>query len=210
MSEYNPFGPLPKIVQVTALGTVTLQFPYRINPQGKPAAVRLTYGQSYELDADDLDELDDSIFDLLDSGVLVYEIIGYNLPASQISYQNGDTEISVQEAIAGITSSGYAPYGSEEHPEVITSAGITSTSAQRALWFIEGDGPTNVTSNPQITPGTMIGQELTLYGMDDTNTVTFHNNNGLVLNGACVLQAGSSLGLIWSGVYWREAFRNDI
>jgi hypothetical protein len=67
-----------------------------------------------------------------------------------------------------------------------------------------------VSSNPQISAGTIVGQELVLKGTDNTNTVTIQNGTGLELNGPCPLRSGSQIYLVWDGTVWGEVSRNGI
>jgi hypothetical protein len=70
--------------------------------------------------------------------------------------------------------------------------------------------PVTVTANPQIAAGTIHGQILQLWGTDSTNTVTYGNGTGLLLNGPRTLILGSVLELGWDGTYWRETYYNQI
>lgn len=105
----------------------------------------------------------------------------------------------------------YTPTGSAGSPVLVTAVGgLTAAGAQREIKFIAGNGgPVTVTATPQIAAGTIIGQELTLRGTNDTNTVALGDGNGLLLNGACTLRNGSSLALLWDGTLWVEVARND-
>lgn len=92
-----------------------------------------------------------------------------------------------------------------------TNSVIATTSDQRQHWYIKsGGGQLNITSNPTIDPGTIIGQEMLLQGCDDSNTVRFQDGNGMRLNGDCVFRNNSHLYLIWNGNTWLEITRNDI
>ena len=106
----------------------------------------------------------------------------------------------------------YVPEGTRTSPNLITAVGgISIADQQREFQFIAGNaGPVVVTANPQIEPGTIIGQELLLTGTHASNTVSLANGTGLLLNGSCVLALGSTLYLIWDGNTWREISRNDI
>ncbi len=92
---------------------------------------------------------------------------------------------------------------------IVAGTGIAFTGADaRQLWFIEGSGgAVDVSANPQIAAATTVGQELTLVGRSDTNTVTLENGTGLDLNGECVLGASSVLSLVWDGSAWVEMSR---
>jgi predicted acyltransferase (DUF342 family) len=104
----------------------------------------------------------------------------------------------------------YVPSGTRASPANITAVGgITFGGQQRELAFIQGSGGhINVTANPQISAGTSVGQELTLIGRNDSQTVTLENGDGLELNGEAVLGASDSLSLVWDGTSWVEISRN--
>jgi hypothetical protein len=83
-----------------------------------------------------------------------------------------------------------------------------SGNAQRSLHFIEGSGGhIEITANPQIVAGTIIGQELILYGSDNDATVTYNDGNGLSLNGSATLGLNQQLALLWNGNVWSEMWR---
>jgi hypothetical protein len=102
------------------------------------------------------------------------------------------------------------PHGSLIAPVVIEAAvGVLIFDAPRELQYVIGDGPTEVTANPQVAPGSFIGQELILLGSSDANMVVLHNGDGLALNGICALGRSASLYLVWNGSRWVEVLRND-
>lgn len=97
----------------------------------------------------------------------------------------------------------------------IGTDGITSASRQMSVTemdqvlFVKGDsGPIDVTANPQIEAHEDPGAILTIVGMNDTDTLTLNNGNGLVLNGTCVLGLNCILELIWCGDNYIELGRN--
>lgn len=77
------------------------------------------------------------------------------------------------------------------------------------MCFVDGDGGAiNLTSNPQVAVPTAIGQELTIVGTDDTNTLQLDNGDGLELNGPCILGAKSMITLkALSLTTWTEKSR---
>lgn len=85
-------------------------------------------------------------------------------------------------------------------------------------WIIKGDGasvgaggPADLSAlNPQIAPGTVVGQRILLVGTDNTATVKIANGNSLILNGFYIMQNGSLIELSWDGTNWREISRNEI
>jgi len=100
--------------------------------------------------------------------------------------------------------------GTRASPNLITAAGGIGFVGvgDRNTWFIKGNAaPITVTANPQIAAGTNVGQELRLFGTDDTNTVTLQDGTGLDLNGEWVGGNGSRLSLFWDGSNWSEESR---
>lgn len=106
----------------------------------------------------------------------------------------------------------YIVSGSPDEPKLITAVdGIGLTNVSREMIFLKGDGgPVIVTASPRIQRGIVQGQELAIFGVDDTDSVTLQNGNGLLLNGVCVLKNGASLYAIWRGDVWCEVGRNDV
>lgn len=77
------------------------------------------------------------------------------------------------------------------------------------ILFVQGDsGPVSVTSNPQIEAHESVGAIITIVGMDDTKTLTFHNGDGLVLSGTAELRLNCILELLWCGDNYIELGRN--
>ena len=100
--------------------------------------------------------------------------------------------------------------GSKASPQALVAgtAFVPSAFQSKQLAFIKGSGgAVTVTANPQIAAGTQVGQELTLIGGDDTNTVTYANGTGLDLNGGIVLDTNQVLRLVWDGTNWHETNR---
>jgi hypothetical protein len=93
---------------------------------------------------------------------------------------------------------------------IVATSGLAITATdQRGQWYIQGSGgAVTVTASPQISAGSIIGQELMLDGVSDTNSVTFTNGSGLALNGNAVLGSGNVLTLFWNGSVWQEQARN--
>jgi len=102
----------------------------------------------------------------------------------------------------------YTVYGSTGSPVVVSSSGISSTSQQRQLYIVKtSSGAVNVTANPQITAGTVVGQELVIMGTSSSNYPIFSNGNGLSLNGTANITDNATLNLIWNGTVWSEQSR---
>lgn len=76
------------------------------------------------------------------------------------------------------------------------------------IWFVAGNGGAiDITSNPQIAAGTVVGQRLVLIGCHDTNTIKFENGTGLVLkegSAEAFLFASSSMEFVWDGTTWTQ------
>lgn len=102
--------------------------------------------------------------------------------------------------------------GSCVSPVSITaSGGITTSNAVRQMIFVKGSsGAVDITVNPQVSAGTVIGQELVIKGCSDTDTLKIEDGNGLQLNGFYTLVNGSKIYLTWDGTTWGEVTRNDI
>jgi len=101
--------------------------------------------------------------------------------------------------------------GSAGAPQAITAAGgIAFTGSDYFnMWFVQGSGgPVDLSANPQIAAGSVVGQRLLLRGCSNTNTVKLEDATGLLLNGECILSLGSMIELFWSGSTWDEISRN--
>lgn len=99
--------------------------------------------------------------------------------------------------------------GSEGVPELITAGGgIAIADVPVEMIFVAGNGgPIDITVDPQIAVGTTIGQELTIVGTSDANTVLLQDGTGLKLNGALLLKAKTNITLLWTGTVWKEVGR---
>lgn len=92
-----------------------------------------------------------------------------------------------------------------------TSDTIIPSGFAMEIFFVSSDGgAVTSTASPQINPGTDTGQMVRLVGDSDTDTITFVDGLGLVLNGNATLAANSTLDLMWNGTNWIEVARNDI
>lgn len=121
---------------------------------------------------------------------------------------------SAAAAAASAGSFGLVVAGAHNAPSAITAAGgIPATTAQRNKRYIQGSGgAVDVTANPQIAAGTNDGDELTLVGCSDTNTVLLENGTGLIMNGPYTMKDGSLIKFNWDAVQslWLEEYRNDL
>jgi len=104
-------------------------------------------------------------------------------------------------------------FGSRSSPvELVAGTALSpAADALEQTHFIQGDGgAVNVSADPQIAPGSRVGQMLRLICCHDTNTVTYEDGTGLILNGTYVMVSNSLLSLVWDGSNWVEEYRNGI
>ena len=104
--------------------------------------------------------------------------------------------------------------GTTASPQTITAVGGVAFSGTEAnnVWFVQGptaDTDVEVTANPQIAAGVLIGQSLTLIGRSDSARLIFEDGTGLALKGAMVIGLQSVIQLIWDGTVWVEQGRNE-
>lgn len=113
-------------------------------------------------------------------------------------------------ASAAAASAGMTLYGTYAGPLNITAAGgITNNIPGEQGQFIHGSpGAVVISANPQIQAGTVIGQRITLIGVDDANTVKLTNGNGLRMNGDITLGDGDLIRFFYDGTSWQEEYRN--
>lgn len=98
--------------------------------------------------------------------------------------------------------------GTVASPITITTSGITASVSQRqAQIVVSSGGAVTVTANPQISAGTVLGQEMILTGTSDTNYPILNDGTGLALNGSMSLKNNSTIYLFWNGVVWAEISR---
>ncbi len=91
----------------------------------------------------------------------------------------------------------------------VTTAGITALARTREeIIFTTCAGVVDVSANPQISAGTMIGQKLLIVHRHATNTLLLQDSDGLAINGDCLMALNSTLELMWEGTVWLETGRN--
>lgn len=103
--------------------------------------------------------------------------------------------------------------GAWSSPIPITAGvGISPAGHPDEVIFIKAASAVDITVNPQIAAGTSEGQRLRLIYAWATGSVLLEHGNGLIMNGAYLMQQGSSIDFIWSAgaSAWLEAGRNDI
>lgn len=123
---------------------------------------------------------------------------------------SGLLKIDTGSAWSSVSGGSLVVSGSRASPNAIVAASGISVSAvaPRQLQFIQGSGgAVDVSANPQIAAGSTVGQELTLVGRSDTNTVLLEHGTGLSLNGPWLAEEDSVLNLIWDSVNWVEVSR---
>lgn len=137
-----------------------------------------------------------------------------NYPGGIISVKEDGTGFEIASTVGQIGAANSAGYYvragmSRGLPAtVLAASGVVTSGVQREVVFVQSTGGTiAVAKNPQITPGTSIGQELIVIGCSAINILTLANGNGLDLGSTMSLGAGNALGLIWDGANWSEVFR---
>lgn len=104
----------------------------------------------------------------------------------------------------------YTPYGSTVAPVIVTPAGLASTADQRQQFFIKSSGGgMPVAGNPQVSPGTIVGQEVRLIGTSDVDYPIFNDGNGMKFNGPISLKNRILIDFYWDGLFWCESNRNN-
>lgn len=108
-------------------------------------------------------------------------------------------------------------FGDRSGPKIIDPAvGITSVAndfdpqVDEQIIFLKGlnAGENQVTVDPQIEDGQVLGQKLTLYSVSATDYLRFEHGRGLRINGPWIGdEAGKTLTLVWDGVDWSESAR---
>ena len=109
-------------------------------------------------------------------------------------------------------------FGSTGSPRsVVAATGITSgashmsTTASKQIIFVVGSvaGESDVSASPQITAGTIVGQEMRIVGTSDSDYILLEDGTGLSLNGPWYSYNNDTLDLYWNGTVWSEFSRRD-
>jgi len=200
-------GPQPKVLRIIALERVCIQFPYREDIQGSPADVVLSRGEFYDLNEDDLEELSDTIDNLLANGSITTVQIGYYHNADALGYYTGSGFISIQseiEIILGMI--GGAPPNTGKLAEV--SGNTVLNSSQN---YVIVNSPTDciITLPLKSTVITTIGTDkfsnMFVIKNAGTTKVTVAGQGGDLIDGdpsALIVFQYESLSLIPSTVEW--------
>lgn len=125
-------------------------------------------------------------------------------------------ELAQAEAEAAAQATVGLVFGSEGTPKIVVAgdgivgADFIDTAALNQTIFVEGvnAGENDITANPQIAAGTVVGQNLRIVGANNTNYIKLETGNGLLLNGFWLSNNDSILSLFWTGSVWREQWRN--
>jgi len=102
--------------------------------------------------------------------------------------------------------------GNPGSPNNITAAGgvTANTTIPFQTIFVQGSGgAVTITANPAITTGAVVGQEVTLIGESDTNTLTINDGNGVSQNGPMLLRQNSAITYQADGTNWVEISRRN-
>ena len=102
-------------------------------------------------------------------------------------------------------------YGSLVAPIIITATGgIISTADPEATMFISSNSTFNVTANPQITPGVLLGQVLNLFWVPNAGfTIQLADGNGINIEGTITFRPKTVFQVTWNGVVWQESYRSQ-
>lgn len=141
------------------------------------------------------------------SGVAQFKTL---VQGANITLSEDANTVTIAASGGGGGSGGLTVYGDPTPLTITAGGGVTSTTDQRAIQYLKtSGGPVVVTANPQISAGTLDGQELYLAGTSATNYPILANGNGLSLNGPIDLTDNSGIILIWksSTSLWIEMSR---
>lgn len=151
------------------------------------------------------------IFKTLTAGLLQFKKLIAGSNVTIVDNLDGTVTISASGGGGGGGGGALVAYGTFLSPQVVVpAAGIASTTDARAVRFLKGQvggGEQFVTANPQIAPGTTVGQELILKGCNDTDYPALQDGNGVSLNGVIKLKQNASIYLLWNGILWDEISR---
>lgn len=121
-----------------------------------------------------------------------------------------------QGAAAPIWVTRYATQGTRQTGTSISAAtAITATvNVDNTIFVVGNGGPVVVTATtPFVTTNMTVGQEMSVCGTSNTNTVTYNNGNNLVLTGTATLGKDMCIKLFYAGsdgtnAAWIENWRN--
>ncbi len=100
-------------------------------------------------------------------------------------------------------------------PDTIATFEVTANTdtlpSTAAILFISAASQFDLSSDPSIEPGTVLGQRLTvLFDQDSPGSVNISGDNTvlLVLDDHFLLQSNLGIAFMWDGTYWLELNRN--
>ena len=133
--------------------------------------------------------------------------------AAETAQAAAEAAQAAAEAAAAGAGGGYTVENTRGSPYAVVAGNgvvISDNTKQRIKKYIQGSGgAVDISANPQVTAGTIDGQELLLVGRSDTNTVQLDDGTGLSLQGPCILGADQSIKLTWDGTNWVEESRSN-
>lgn len=130
-------------------------------------------------------------------------------------YDNNATRWQVVGGSGGGTVTLYGSTGSPR--SVVSATGITSgashmsTSVSDQVIFVVAStaGENDISANPQIEAGTVVGQKMTIVGTSDDDFIKLEDGTGLSLAGPWYSYDKKSLDVWWNGTVWTERSRRD-
>ena len=129
-----------------------------------------------------------------------------------------DNNASRWTAVGGSGGGTVTIFGSTGSPRsIVAGTGITSgashmsasVSEQRIFVVGNSAGENDLSANPQITAGTIVGQKMYIIGTSDSDYIKLEDGNGLSLNGPWFSYNNRVLRLYWNGTVWSEDGRRD-
>lgn len=129
-----------------------------------------------------------------------------------------DNNASRWTAVGGSGGGTVTLFGSTGSPRsIVAGTGITSGSSHMSasvseqIIFVVGNsaGENDISANPQITAGTIIGQKMNIVGTSDDNFIKLEDGTGLDLSSPWYSYNKKVLKLYWNGSVWSENGRRD-
>ena len=107
-----------------------------------------------------------------------------------------------------------AVYGNYAAPVSIDpTVGIVPSSAQDQTWYVKpiAAGAFPITASPAIAAGMMLGQKITIKGVDPANylSISSASSSGTNQNGIVNLTNNQAIQYEWDGAVWNENFRRN-
>lgn len=138
------------------------------------------------------------------------ELAETNAELAEVGAEASEIAAAASAAAAAAAASGAIPdiTGTRASPSaIVAGTGIAFTGNSYVnIWFVEGSGgAVDISADPQIAAGNIIGQRLILIGRSDTNTVKLEHGTGLSLSGGSgeiYLFADSIVEFMWDGTNW--------